>query len=112
MDQLCRTDSPIEAQFSQFSNPSHFQELNHFQLIIHRFLEVIIEVFFIQILAAEAGVKKLSCFLITIKTESGCRFQWGWNLILICWKDPLEIFPKRIFVFCLVDFFQFPEAPL
>ena len=112
MVQLSRTDSPIEAQISQFYNLSFFQELNHFQLNIHRFLEVFIEVFFFQMLAAEEGVKKYSCLLITIKIESGCRLSWGWNLILICWKDTLDTCPNCISVFCLVDFMRFSEGPL
>ena len=73
MVQLSRTDSPIEAQILQFYNLSLFQELNHFQLIINRFLEIFIEVFFYQMLAAEEGVKNCSCLLITIKTESRRR---------------------------------------
>ena len=61
-------DSPIVAQILQFDNLSLFQELNHIQLIIHRYLEVFVEVFYFQMLAAEQGVKKYSCLLITIKT--------------------------------------------
>ena len=34
-----------------------------------------------------------------------------WSLH-ICGKDPLDTFPKRISVFCLVDFLQFPKGPL
>ena len=68
MVQLTGIDSPIVAQISQFDNLSLSQELNHFQLIFHRYLEVFVEVFFFQMLAAEAGVKKYSCLLITIKT--------------------------------------------
>ena len=73
MVQLSRTSSPFVAQISQFYNPSLFQELNLFQLIIHHFLEVSVEIFFFQMFAAEEGVKKYSCVLVTIKTESGCR---------------------------------------
>ena len=112
MVQLSRTDSLIVAQTSQFYNLSRFQEINHFQLIIHRFLEVSVEVFFLQMLAAEEGVKKYSCLLINFKTESGCRLYWVWNMILVCGKDPLDTFPKRLSVFCLVDFLHFPEGPL
>ena len=73
MVQLSGTDSPDVAQISQFYNLSLFQELNHFQIISHQFLENSVEVFFFQMLAAKEGARKNSCVLITIKTESGCR---------------------------------------